>query len=152
MDQVSTFRNPLQFGPVKGDSVAGPRSAVALGERPVTSGKFLRLGGAKFWVKGVTYGTFRPSAGESDGYPPAHTLEADFAAMAAAGVNTVRTYTVPPISFLDAAHEYGLRVMIGLPWEQHVAFLDVTGTADSIVSRVREAAGRCAGHPAVFCY
>ena len=32
------------------------------------------------------------------------------------------------------------------------AFLDAPGTPDSIVSRVREAVRRCAGHPAVFCY
>ncbi|HEV7392848.1 MAG TPA: glycosyltransferase [Burkholderiales bacterium] len=152
MDQVSTFPNPLQFGPSVGDSETGARSALSLAARPVTSGKFLRIGADKLWVKGVTYGTFRPAPGESDGYPPAHTIEADFAAMAAAGVNTLRTYTVPPTSLLDTAHEYGLRVMIGLPWEQHVAFLDTPGMPDSIVARVRDAVRRCAGHPAVFCY
>src|SRR5215210_3708234 len=153
MDQVSAFRKRLQFGPSAGGSELTDAHSEALqAGRPVTSGKFLRIGEDKFWVKGVTYGTFRPAPGESDGYPSAQTVDADFAAMAAAGVNTLRTYTVPPTSLLDAAHEHGLRVMIGLPWEQHVAFLDAVGTPDSIVSRVREAVRRCAGHPAVFCY
>ena len=44
--------------------------------------------------------------------------------MAANGINAVRTYTVPPRWLLDLALEHGLCVMVGLPWEQHVTFLD----------------------------
>jgi hypothetical protein len=43
--------------------------------------------------------------------------------MAAAGVNAVRVYTAPPRRVLDAAARAGLWVLVGLPWEQHVAFL-----------------------------
>jgi GT2 family glycosyltransferase len=42
--------------------------------------------------------------------------------------------------------------MVGLPWEQHVAFLDDADRASSIVERVREGVRACAGHPAVCCY
>ena len=42
--------------------------------------------------------------------------------------------------------------MVGLPWEQHVTFLDDPGRADSIEARVREGVRACAGHPAVFGY
>jgi glycosyltransferase involved in cell wall biosynthesis len=72
--------------------------------------------------------------------------------MRAAGINTVRTYTVPPTWLLDRAHAHGLRVMIGLPWEQHVAFLDQPGLADDIVQRVRSDVRSCAGHPAILCF
>src|SRR5712692_2566484 len=44
--------------------------------------------------------------------------------MASFGINTVRTYTPPRRDLLDEAARHGLRVMVGLPWAQHVAFLD----------------------------
>ena len=72
--------------------------------------------------------------------------------MVATGINTVRTYSVPPNWFLNAAQRANLRVMVGLPWEQHVTFLDDARTARAIEARVREAVRKCAGHPAVLCY
>jgi O-antigen biosynthesis protein len=106
--------------------------------RPEVRGKFLWIGDRKLWVKGVTYGTFRPGPDGVD-YPSPERVEDDFAGMAAAGFNTVRTYTPPPGWLLDIAHRHRLYVMIGLPWEQHIAFLDDRDRADSIVQRVREA-------------
>ena len=72
--------------------------------------------------------------------------------MAAAGINSVRVYTVPPRWLLDAALRHGLRVMVGLPWEQHVTFLDDRERMRSIEQRVRDGVRSCAGHPAVLCY
>ncbi len=72
--------------------------------------------------------------------------------MAANGINAVRTYNVPPEWFLDLAGQSGLRVMIGLPWEQHITFLDDPDTAHSIEERTRAGVRACAGHPAVLCY
>ena len=66
-------------------------------QRPRVAGKFLYAGADKLWIKGVTYGTFRPGD-DGTGYPGVATLRADFAAMAAAGINAVRVYTVPPRS------------------------------------------------------
>ena len=113
-------------------------------------GKFLFAGSEKFFVRGVTYGTFRPNThgGEYD----RGTVERDFAEMAKHHINTVRVYTVPPRWLLHAASRYGLRVMVGLPWEQHVAFLDDQNRISSIEERVRMAARACAGHPAILCY
>jgi beta-galactosidase/beta-glucuronidase len=42
--------------------------------------------------------------------------------------------------------------MVGLPWEQHTAFLDDQGRRRSIEERVRVGVRACAGHPAVLCY
>src|SRR5262245_51258420 len=79
--------------------VAGP-PAIEAGGRPTVRGKFLFINGRKLYVRGVTYGTFRalPDGAE---YPEPDVVNRDFAAMAAHGVNSVRTYTVPPRWLLD---------------------------------------------------
>jgi hypothetical protein len=62
--------------------------------RPHVRGKFLYTEDENFYVCGVTYGTFRPSAdgGEYD----APSVERDFAQTVEHHVNAVRVYTVPP--------------------------------------------------------
>jgi len=72
--------------------------------------------------------------------------------MVATGINTIRTYNAPPRWLLDAAQRANLKVMVGLAWEQHVAFLDEPRTVRAIEARVREAVRMCSGHPAVLCY
>lgn len=126
--------------------VAAP---VSTSERPQARGKFLFVGDNKYWVKGVTYGTFAPDAA-GDQFPARDVVESDFAAIASHGLNTVRTYTPPPVWLLDAAYRHGLRVMVGLPWEQHINFLD--GRADDIVARVSNAVTACERHPAILCF
>ncbi len=125
----------------------GPRKL----SRPIVRGKFLHVGGQKFFLKGVTYGPF---ASQDNGceYHDAPTVQADFAQIAACGFNTVRTYTVPPRWLLDIAQQHGLRVMVGLPWEQHVAFLADRKLARGIVRRVREMVKPVAGHPAILAW
>src|SRR5262249_45808331 len=76
----------------------------------------------------------------------------DFELMSAHGINAVRVYTVPPRWLLDIAAENGIYVLVGLPWEQHVTFLDDSARARSIVERVREGVRACAGHPAILAY
>jgi glycosyltransferase involved in cell wall biosynthesis len=119
--------------------------------RPVVRGKFLWLGGEKIFLRGVTYGPFRP---EADGceYHDRETVARDFSKMAASGINSVRTYTVPPRWLLDLAREKKIWVLVGLPWEQHVAFLD----SDEVVRRIEKNFLRdiraCAGHPALLAF
>lgn len=119
--------------------------------RPRVHGKFLVAGADKLFVRGVTYGTFRPD-GAGNEYADRELVARDFAQMAANHVNAVRVYGVPPPWLLDTAERHGLRVMVGLPWEQHVAFLDEPERARSIEARVRAGVRACAGHPAVLCY
>jgi len=132
-------------------SVAPIPSAATTMQRPRVAGKFLYAGADKLWIKGVTYGTFRPDA-DGNAYPGPDVVRRDFAAMATAGINAVRVYTPPPRSLLDEAQQNGLYVMVGLPWEQHIAFLDPPRRAAEIEARVRSAARQCAGHPALFGY
>lgn len=127
------------------------RTQNSVTQRPKIKGKFLFVGNEKFWIKGVTYGTFRPS---DDGhqFPDAKTVVRDFACMASYGINTVRTYTTPPRWLLDVAQRNGLRVMVGLTWEQHVTFLDDKNLIETIKDRVRDAVKSCINHPAVLCF
>ena len=114
-------------------------------------GKFLRHAGSRFFVKGVGYGTFAPGA---DGwqFPPADRVANDFAMMAEFGINTVRLYTPPPLVLLDEAARHGLRVMIGLPWSQHVAFLDDRSLCRRIRNDVEREVRRVASHDAVMLF
>lgn len=130
----------------------GPRLPLAVTPfRPRVWGKFIFTGEAKLYARGVTYGTFRPREDGSE-FPDPEVVEQDFARIADSGMNAIRTYTVPPPWLLDAAFRHRLWVMVGLPWEQHVAFLDDRARARDIEQRVRAGVRACAGHPAVLCF
>jgi GT2 family glycosyltransferase len=102
-------------------------------------------------VCGVTYGTFRPrDDGTEFPIPPA--VERDLTLMACNGVNTLRTYTVPPRWLLDAAGRHGVRVLVGIPVERHVGYLTDRRGAPDIGRIVRDGVAACAGHPAVLGY
>ncbi len=119
--------------------------------RPSIDGKFFKLGEKRYYIKGVTYGTFEPDE-SGDLFPPMETVERDFRLMSENGVNTVRTYTVPPLAVLDTALKYNLKMMIGMPWEQHLTFLDSEKQENEIVDRVRQNIILCSNHPAIFSY
>ncbi|MBI2881604.1 MAG: glycosyltransferase [Candidatus Tectomicrobia bacterium] len=121
------------------------------GPRPVAKGKFLFVGDKKLYVRGVTYGPFRPDE-DGNEYRSLEAVERDFALMRANYINALRTYTVPPRWLLDAAGRHGLRVMVGLPWEHHVARLHDRKFIRSVEERVRGGVRQCAGHPAILCY
>ncbi len=119
--------------------------------RPKVSGKFLLVDGEKFYVRGVTYGTFAPDE-DGENFPSAEIIEKDFAMMAQYGINSVRTYTVPPILLLDIADKYKLKVLVGLPWEQHLTFLDDKNTTREIVKRISESVASLNAHRAILAY
>src|SRR5438093_505519 len=127
------------------------RIARDISSRPTVRGKFLWAGDQKLLIHGVTYGTFAAnSAGEQ--YPERKQVERDFHRMERHSINAIRTYTVPPSWLLDLAARHCIRVMVGVPWEQHVAFLDDSSLTRSIDARVRGDVERCAGHPSVLAY
>jgi glycosyltransferase involved in cell wall biosynthesis len=114
-------------------------------------GKFFFAGERKYFVKGVTYGPFATGSHGAP-FPECDVVDADFAQMAEAGVNTVRVFTVPPIWLFDAALRTGLQLLVGLPWPQHVTFLDDAKIKREIQAAVAEGVRACRGHPAVFAY
>ncbi|PYV14057.1 MAG: hypothetical protein DMG21_19425, partial [Acidobacteria bacterium] len=110
--------------------------ALSTSLRATVRGKFLWVGEEKFYIRGVTYGPFHPDP-NGVSYPQPRVVEQDFAAIAANGLNTVRTYDVPPRWLLDLAEERGLRVMVGLQVEQRASFLDDAKVARQIKELVR---------------
>src|SRR6266542_4172475 len=120
-------------------------------DRPQVRGKFLYAENEKLFLRGVTYGTFRPDD-RGDEFPSADVVDRDFEAMQANGVNTVRTYTTPPARVLDAAERHGLRVLVGLGAERCIGYLNDARGGRRIEEAVRRSTALCAGHPAVLCY
>jgi GT2 family glycosyltransferase len=121
---------------------SGPIRAVA---------KFFFDGDRKFFVKGVTYGPFRP---DSEGHylGPPDQVQRDLSQMREIGINVVRIYHVPPRWFLDACSAAGMRVLITLPWAKHVEFLRKKSSRDEIAQMVRKSVAANRGHPAIFGY
>jgi glycosyltransferase involved in cell wall biosynthesis len=135
-------------------SEAGTRPEVrttADDRRLSVRGKFLYRGDEKFYVRGVTYGTFGPDA-SGEQFPRHDVVERDFAMMRSAGINAVRTYTPPPRWLLDLAHRHHIYVMVGVPWPQHITFLDDPAIVQSIYAAVRSTVSRCAAHPALLAF
>jgi O-antigen biosynthesis protein len=120
-------------------------------DRVERAGKFLFVGQDKFLAKGVSYGTFAPNV-SGEQYPPLARVVEDFAAMRRYGINTVRVYTVPSEEILDEAARAGLRVMVGVPWPQHVAFLQDRKTTRAVRQAVTAAVTRLRQHPAVLMF
>src|SRR5215472_7448598 len=97
--------------------------AVAVPSRPRVSvdGKFFRLGEKKFYVKGLAYGPFAPSAA-GHSFASAEQTAIDFRQIQALGANLIRVYEVPSKWFLDLAAEHRLKVLVDIPWNQQQCF------------------------------
>ncbi|HSR66663.1 MAG TPA: glycosyltransferase [Acidobacteriota bacterium] len=123
-------------------------SSAHLNSAPLTvQGKFFSRASQKVYLRGVTYG---PLGAAGQEYGDRQRVEADLEAMRRNHVNTLRTYTLPPRWLLDLAHRQGLLVLLGIPWEQHVAFLDTYSMRRAIRRRVVAAVEEWADHPAVM--
>src|SRR4051812_24147840 len=131
--------------------MASPQGTFSTTRTPAVDGKFLAVDGRRFLVKGVSYGTFAPGA-VGTYFPELEIVRADFTQMAQAGINTVRVYTPPPPAVLDEASRARLRMMIGLPWTQHVAFLSDSATCRDIRRDVRSRVAEMASHPAALVF
>lgn len=141
MESITTI--PALFTPPVAFASRNPRV------RPDARGKFVFEGNEKIWLRGVTYGPFCPDEHGSEYHIPEQAAR-DFAMMAAHGINAIRTYTVPPRWLLDVAAQQGLHVLVSLPWEQHVAFLEDKELCRKIRDKVQAGARSCAGHPALL--
>jgi O-antigen biosynthesis protein len=119
------------------------------GKRPRVDGKFLTVDGRRFRIRGVTYGTFLPNT-SGELLPEPDVVRRDMRQMVAAGVNSVRTYTVPPPWFLDLAWEHGLRVIAGLFWEGRQCLFDDPIAIREVECEIGAQVEGIAGHPALL--
>ena len=127
------------------------QSATRIDGRPRIDGKFLAIDASRFRVKGVAYGTFAPDA-HGEQYPPPARIARDVSSMASAGFNTIRTYTAPSAPLLEAAARHDLRLIVGLPWPQHVPFLGSPLLARQIRREVAASVRHLADHPSVLMF
>jgi glycosyltransferase involved in cell wall biosynthesis len=113
--------------------------------------KFFFEGERKFFIKGVTYGPFAPDEkGDFVGDP--EKARRDFELMREIGVNLLRVYHIPPRWFLDLAREFHLRVLISIPWAEHVEFLNNRRMRRQVIETIRTGVAKNKGHEAIFGY
>src|SRR5262249_40772377 len=117
--------------------------------RVSVDGKFFRNGEKKFYVKGVTYGPFAPNpAGQL--FASAEQTSQDLLQIRDLGANVVRVYQIPSKWFLDLVAESGLKVLIDIPWNKQLCFLDSEQHRKNAFDAVRRAVYSGARHPAIF--
>ena len=132
-----------QLGPLSDSTPPGPAGRVYV------DGKFFRLGQAKWYPRGLTYGPFAPNT-EGHSLPEKDQVYRDLLQISQLGANALRLYHPPPRWFLDLALERELRVLVDIPWQKHRCFLDDWAAAQEAQARVRHVAQTLGGHPAVF--
>jgi GT2 family glycosyltransferase len=85
-------------------------------------------------------------------FPPAHRVADDFERMRAAGINSVRTYHVPPDWFYGLAEDADIQVFIDVPWRKHLCFLDSREARSEARQAVQRAVERGRRHRSVLAY
>jgi glycosyltransferase involved in cell wall biosynthesis len=106
-------------------------------DRLVARGKFLFEGERKFRACGVSYGPFAPNS-RGERYPEPERAAQDFALIRELGGNVVRTYVPPPPWMFELAAKHELRLMVGMPWPFHMAFLDSRQMSAGIRGTIRD--------------
>jgi glycosyltransferase involved in cell wall biosynthesis len=111
------------------------------------------VGSEHHLMRGVTYGTFAPRH-DDQRFPRTAKLTRDLADIAAAGFNTIRTYTAPPDDVVLAAADHGLRTFAGVhtrDWRYLVGLSrrEQRRASEDDVRLVRETARRLKDRPEI---
>jgi O-antigen biosynthesis protein len=144
-----------RFGARTGADAVGPVDGWYPMTEPIrAAGKQFRAGDEPFTVHAVTYGTFRPRC-DGERFPDRNVVKNDFDAIATAGFNTVRTYTLPPDDVVDLAADWGLRLLAGVFCEDWRYLVGASARQRRSLARaaraqVGEAARRLAGNENVL--
>ncbi len=118
-------------------------------DRVRVDGKFFSRGDKRLLVRGVTYGPFAQNTA-SEPFPDKGKVLRDFTLMKEIGVNALRLYDFPPEWLLDLADENAMLLLPGIPWSQHVCFLDDRKIQREARERVRVAALLARAHPCLL--
>jgi GT2 family glycosyltransferase len=115
------------------------------------AGKFLRQGGSKVFLRGISYGPFRPNS-RGEPWPEAERLRLDLEHITSLGFDTVRLYHPPDDELLRTARRLGLKLIVGIAWTDHLDFLRDRGQRRRIIETVEAAATRLRDHPCVSAF
>jgi GT2 family glycosyltransferase len=125
---------------------------VPQGQRAVAAGKFLRLAdGTAHFMRGVSYGPFKPNS-RGEPFPEDAQLSADLRHIAALGFNTVRLYELPTAAVLREIEALGLRLIVGIPWTEHVDFLADPALCREIENRIATATANLRDHSCITAF
>jgi GT2 family glycosyltransferase len=141
--QASQF---VRVAPLESRRLARPKA-----NQTVVDGKFLQRNGERFWIKGVTYGSFAPND-QGEPFPPFPQLLDDFACMREAGINTVRIYTPPSDRIADAAADAGLLLVPDICWGPRTCELQYPEAVRVMRNWVRGHCRRLADHPGILMF
>ena len=123
--------------------------AVQNGTRVEAAGKFLRLAdGTAHFVRGVSYGPFKPNS-RGEPFPEDERLATDLRHISGLGFNTVRLYEPPTDAVLREVETLGLRLIVGIPWSEHVDFLANRPLCHEIGAQVAAISTRLRDHACV---
>src|SRR5437879_13414090 len=89
--------------------------------RPVVRGKFLYVGEEKFWVRGVSYGTFLVDD-EGNEQLADEVVERDFSRIEENGFNVVRVHLCSTRWILDSVQQQGIRVNVVVTWGENRSY------------------------------
>lgn len=122
------------------------------GLRVMVAGKFLQLAdGTPHFVRGVSYGPFKPNT-RGEPFPEDARLVADLQHIAALGFNTVRLYELPTSTVLREVEALGLRLIVGIPWTEHVDFLADRALCRKIVADIAAATTQLRDHACITAF
>ena len=131
---------------------SAPLAPVSHGQRVVAAGKFLQLAdGTPHYMRGVTYGPFKPNS-RGEPFPEDDQLAADLRHIAALGFNTVRLYELPTARVLREVEALGLRLIVGIPWSEHVDFLASRSLCREIETQVATSCARLGSHSCITAF
>lgn len=119
--------------------------------RLAIGGKWLREGTDKWRMKGVSYGPFKPNT-RGEPYPEDEQLRHDLEHLSKLGFNTVRLYELPTLQVIETASRLGLRLLVGIPWTDHVDFLRDSDHSRTARRKILDAVRRLKDVPAIAAF
>src|SRR5262249_51852273 len=85
-------------------------------------------------------------------FPTSERVKEDFTQMQALGINSIRTYHIPPEWFLHLADEQGIGLILDVPWPKHLCFLQSKEACRDARRALRQAAEQGQYHPCILAY
>lgn len=133
-------------------TTSAPSESQLFSQRIKIHSKFFYDKGKKFYIQGVNYGPFRPRDSTNSYFPLAEEVKNDFLLMQQAGINTVRTYHFPPCWLLDLAEEYGLKILVSIPWTERYHYFSDSQSFNAFKQWIIQKVKEYEGHRALLGY